>query len=446
MERPAIPPGGERPIRTAWGHLNAGSLSAAAAAGRSWGRRLGLSLADQGLVSSSHFLLNVMLARLLRPADYGAFATAYTAFLFLAGVHTALVAEPASVLGPARHSDRLDGYLRAAFRLDLGLCAALAAALLLVAAGLTAITSGGALIVGALAIATPLMLVSQLLRRACYVAGEVGRATAGSVCYAVAVVAAVLLISRPGLASPVAGLLALAAAAAVSLLVYLPRFRSRDPVADPGPASRELLRENWTYGRWMLAAGVAHWLGPGLYIPALAALVGLEAAGGFRAMMNLVTPFEQALVALGLLVLPRLAQGRSATGSPGRPVAALWLSTALLALPYALLLIVLGRPLIGWLYGGGSYLGFADLLPVFVAYVAVLSVSHGLALQVRADERTPLIFRSKLAAAAVSMTVGLGLALAWGARGAAVGLALAVGAECLVLAAGRRFRGKEPQR
>lgn len=61
------------------------------------------------------------------------------------------------------------------------------------------------------------MLLSQLLRRACYVAGEVGRAATGSACNAAVVVDTVLLIARSDLASPAAGFLALAVAAAVSL-------------------------------------------------------------------------------------------------------------------------------------------------------------------------------------------------------------------------------------
>ncbi len=141
MESQAIPPGRKRSVRAAWRNLNAASLSAAAAAGRNWGRRLGLGWADQGLVSSSHFLLAIVLVQLLRPADYGAFATAYAAFPFLAGMHTVTVAEPASVLGPAPHSDRRDAYFRATFRLDLSLSAVVAAKPLLVAAGLSAATS-----------------------------------------------------------------------------------------------------------------------------------------------------------------------------------------------------------------------------------------------------------------------------------------------------------------
>src|SRR3954470_23333844 len=52
------------------------------------------AIADQGLFAVSNLLVNVLLARGLAPAEYGAFATAYTVLLLVTGFHSALLIEP----------------------------------------------------------------------------------------------------------------------------------------------------------------------------------------------------------------------------------------------------------------------------------------------------------------------------------------------------------------
>jgi hypothetical protein len=39
-----------------------------------WAKKAGLAVLDQGLFTGSHFIINVLLARWLEPAQYGAFA------------------------------------------------------------------------------------------------------------------------------------------------------------------------------------------------------------------------------------------------------------------------------------------------------------------------------------------------------------------------------------
>jgi hypothetical protein len=71
----------------------AGLLGFELTAGRvkTWGIKSGLSILDQGLISSSGFLLSLMLARWLSSEVYGAFAVAYATLLFLTGFHSVLL-------------------------------------------------------------------------------------------------------------------------------------------------------------------------------------------------------------------------------------------------------------------------------------------------------------------------------------------------------------------
>src|SRR5439155_25742141 len=99
---------------------------------RKWGPRLGLSIADQGILSGANLVLNIVLARWLEPADYGAYAVGFSVFLFLSGFHNSLILEPMSVLGAWRRGSGLRRYLGQLVQLHAGLM--VATALLLIAA------------------------------------------------------------------------------------------------------------------------------------------------------------------------------------------------------------------------------------------------------------------------------------------------------------------------
>ena len=95
-----------------------------------WGARGGLAIADQALYAGAHFLLNILLARWLVPADYGAFALAYSAFLLIAALYAAVVLEPMAVFGPGRYSAHRQGYLGILLRAHLPLTLPAVASLL----------------------------------------------------------------------------------------------------------------------------------------------------------------------------------------------------------------------------------------------------------------------------------------------------------------------------
>ena len=56
---------------------------------------------DQGLISGSNFVIGVLLARWLLPAQYGAYALAFSVFLLVSFLHQALLTEPQRVFGPS---------------------------------------------------------------------------------------------------------------------------------------------------------------------------------------------------------------------------------------------------------------------------------------------------------------------------------------------------------
>ena len=79
-----------------------------------WITKGSLAVLDQGLISGSNFLIGILLARWLLPAQYGAYGLAFEIFLLLSFFHQALLIEPQRVFGPSDYPDCLARVLRRA--------------------------------------------------------------------------------------------------------------------------------------------------------------------------------------------------------------------------------------------------------------------------------------------------------------------------------------------
>src|SRR5207245_10376632 len=96
-----------------------------------WWRLSALSLVDQGLISGSGFILNLLLARWLPAETYGAFAVAFAVFLFASGFHNVLLLESLSVFAPGSYADRLRDYFQSQLKVNDVLAGTLSERLLL---------------------------------------------------------------------------------------------------------------------------------------------------------------------------------------------------------------------------------------------------------------------------------------------------------------------------
>ncbi|MDR7404951.1 MAG: O-antigen and teichoic acid-like export protein, partial [Armatimonadota bacterium] len=138
-------------------------------------------MADQGLFSGANFVVNVLLARWLSPAEYGAFAVALSIFYLLAGFHSAVLTEPMMVFGAGRYREHFREYLGMLLYGHWGISAIVALALGIAAFvfaryGSPAIANG----LAGLAVASPFLLFIWLVRRACYVPMQLVWAMMGS--------------------------------------------------------------------------------------------------------------------------------------------------------------------------------------------------------------------------------------------------------------------------
>jgi len=395
----------------------------------SWTTKGSLAVADQGLFAGSNFLLNVLLARWLAPADYGAFALAYSVFLLFGVFHTAILTEPMLVFGPGKYRERFPEYLGILLRGHFALMlpgAALLAATAFLLGWLYSPAVGRAFL--ALALAGPFILLLWLLRRAFYVRLNPGWSAVGGGVYLLILVAGILALRSAGRLTPATGFLAMAAASLITCLILFALLRPK--LAPESSTMRAVATDHWRYGKWAAAAAGVSWLPVNLYFIVLPAWTSLEAAGALKALVNLAMPVLHSSSAISVLLLPVLVR-KLRSGGPALMDRTLSLFLKLFVTASVLYLGFLWsfRGGIFHLLYGGRYADFTGLPVLLVGLLpAVISFSVNLGAGLRALENVRAIFWSWVGASCATSAIGLPLAMAWGVNGALTGLILSFAA------------------
>jgi O-antigen/teichoic acid export membrane protein len=389
-----------------------------------WGTKGSLALTDQALFAGAQFALNILLARWLDPAGYGAFAVAYSVYLLASAVHSALLVEPMMVFGSGRYLEKRRSYLGIVLRGHWLLTASMGLILFgvgLLVGRLNSRPVGHALC--ALGVALPLMLLLWLTRRAFFIEMRPGRAAAGSAVYFCTLVASVWWLRGEQMLTSAAAILAMGVSSLLAAVLQLTWLGSQWSHALAKLSARKVASEHWGYGRWVLAAVFPSWTLLGLYYLVLPIWFGLGASGALKAIMNLAMPASHSLVAAGALILPLMVRHRD-RGGFRLMRQTVWRVTALFvggAGFYFLILWLFRVRIISLLYGGKylEYSGLPVLLVGLVPLVTAGSVTFGAALS--ACERPDRVFWANVVASAFAVSLGLWMTADWGVLGAVAG-------------------------
>jgi O-antigen/teichoic acid export membrane protein len=389
---------------------------------RRWLLKGGASIADQALLSGANFVLNVLLGRWLEPAQYGAFALAYSLFLLLGTFHTAFFTEPLLVFGAGKYAGRFRKYISV---LAIGhMVIMVPIGLLLLGASVLLgrfYSSEAQRALSALALAGPVILLLWLLRRAFYVIVKPEWAVLGGGSYLVLLLGATSALRAAGRISPATAFLAMGASALPVCLLLAGRLRLHW-AAGGEPGARSVAVEHWKYARWATGSAALTWIPGNVYFTLLPVWVGLEGTAALRALTNMVMPVTHAISALSLLLMPLLArqEGQARMRRLMTTFLALFLAGAAV---YDLGLILFRRQIVQLLYGG-RYADAVPLVPLvgLLAFLAGLTSVLGAAL--KALERPDKVFWSYLVSSAVAVGGGIVLARTFGIAGALAGVLL----------------------
>jgi O-antigen/teichoic acid export membrane protein len=397
---------------------------------RTWSLRGIAAVVDQGLYSSSNFILNILLARWLAPVEYGAFAVAFAIFLFLSGFHNALLLEPMSVLGPGRYSDRIDAYLLVQMCLHFALTLPLALLLALVGIILRASYLGDPWLVQALigsGIALPFILLLWTVRRMFYILKRPAIAMFSSVLYVLFIGAGLWVMHSHNMVSLFTAFLWMGIASLLSSITIM-GIGSRWLVKYRHEALLPwnlILRDHWNFGKWILATAVLSVAVGQIQTFFLAGLLNLEAAGAFRAMQNFMLPIAQAVTAIAILGLPALAYdyGRGDLRSLRQKGLFITITLTGIAITYEILIWALAAPMERWFYGG-KYASYAWLIPLLGLIPVFTAMATGLSLILRAIQKPQVYLITGIVSSVTGLFSALMLTSSLGVSGAALSLVL----------------------
>ncbi|MGI8744318.1 MAG: lipopolysaccharide biosynthesis protein [Bryobacteraceae bacterium] len=385
-----------------------------------------LAISDQALFSGANFAVNILLARWLAPAEYGAFSLAYSVFLLFAVVHTALLIEPLMVFGSGKYQGVFPSYVRVLLRGHFALMAPGIVLLFITAFVLGKIYSPTAeRAFFGLALSGAAILLFWLVRRVFYVLLQPGWGVLGGALYFSTVMGCMWGLRAVGQLSTTTAFVAMGAASLLASLILFARFGFGWSEASE-PSFREVAADHWRYGRWAIASSAVSWFPGSIYYALLPAWQGLEATAALRALMNFVMPVLQAIAALGMLLVPMLVRDRD-SGGFHKMNRTMLLFLGLFcsgAVVYGLALWLLRGHIFQLFYAGkyGQYAGLpfllAGLLPLGTCATAVLG--DGL----RALERPDRTFWCYLGSVGSAMVAGIPLARVFGVTGALIGLHL----------------------
>src|SRR5882724_8559934 len=406
---------------------------------RTLGVKSAWSLVDQGLTALMGFCLTFLLARWLPAEVYGAYAIAFAGYLFVSGLHNVIVLEPMSVMGPSRHAHRLREYFRAQIAVHgilVGVCSAGVACVALVVWLIATRSPLSGAIAGS-GMALSFLLLLFLARRMCYVLQRPLTATLGS--------GTCLALTIPGLyvlrwfdqVRPFSVFLLIGAASLAGSCVVLRQIGAlrKSRVEAERIAWDLTLRENWSYGRWLVGSTILYSVSGSVQMFLAAAFLGLGAAGILRAMMLPASVMTQAVTAAGLLVLPGLSYdfGRGRVGLIRRKAVIVSGSLGAAGLCFAVVLwAVAGRA--EHLLFGGKYVAYAWIMPILALIPAANGLTMGFSAALRASQRPHYDLWANAIAAPIAIISAIGFIRWWGIAGAAAsmvtGLVVYMGANC----------------
>ena len=380
--------------------------------------RAGWNLADQALSSLTNAALSILIARSVDANAFGAFAVCFTIYSLALGCARSLVFEPLAV----RFSDAPEAEFRAAKKSALAAATLFGIGVGLVLLALAPVQSPelrDPMI--ALALTLPGLMLQDALRLAFIAEGRPQAATVNDLVWGVLQLGAAAALLLTDIPSATLFVATWGAAAGVAAADGLVRDRTR-------PAFRTAfrwLRAHFDLSRFFVGEYLAIMGAFQVAILLVGVIGGVDDVGALRAAQVLLGPLNILMFAIVSFSIPELVRRKSepprrlvlyALGLSGfHFLGTLIWSALLLALPDSA-----GRQLLGDAWEGGR-----EVLPAMAVTMAAVGAAIGAACMLRALGAVRETFRQSMLLAPLLLVFGLVGVWQGGAKGAAIGFAIA---------------------
>lgn len=345
-----------------------------------------VSVIDQAVVSGNTFITNLICVRLFTKEEFGIFAILFTIYLFLNQLQSAIVTTPLSVLSKGKGPREQRRYLSSTFLHQITLSGLICCLIVLAATfmeGLGYAESPFLPGLYALAFATVPLQVLEYLRRvlfAKFATVNALRLDAFFTAVNLILLMGVVIGQKGGVLGPsvlnptvVFGCMGLAAMAAIAV-------GFRNAVHDmelAGVRWSDSLRENWSFGKWVLGSqfGSVALIQANVWV--IAAIGGTAAAAVVEGTRILVAPLQVLMFGAGNLLLPFVADRYATEGENG--VTKLLRTNFLLwVVPFGVYVAIIGLAPETWIriILGEAYNGYGIVLLMWCGIYLVLGAQQ----------------------------------------------------------------------
>lgn len=379
-----------------------------------------LSLVDQALLSAVNMCTTVIIGRTCAKQQLGLYASGYSLVLFLTAVQTALISVPYTISSPRLKGEAHRVYkgstlLQQAALSTVGMLCFLFFGLF---ASPASRTQGLDKILLVLAIYAGLMCFRDFARRTSYAELNFDFALIIDGLMAAVQLGGIVTLAMIGTltAARALGIVGLATGIAGALWLVTSwkslRFSWKHSFVD--------FRQNWAFGRWLLASSVLWSICIDQYPWMLTALRGSSEAAVWASCYGVMAFLNPCVLALNNDAAPRVANDYASGGLVGlrKSVFRSAAIAALITLPLVFGLLVFGDRLVKLMYGG-KFAGAGGLVAIltigFWLYAFGLAFPYGML----ALKRPGLDFSINVLCFVAFLTGGVSMIRSYGALGAA---------------------------
>ena len=377
------------------------------------------TIADQTVVSFSHFFIAFVLARYVAEDIFGAFILIYSIMTVSLHICNALIYIPASVYGSGSPETVSRKY-------DLAVLASILQITLLSIITLAAIAffvkPDSPLAMASLGFIFPFgfLSIKDGLRKLLIIKGQAKRAflaDALSFLINVVFIALIHLQNKITMQSVyiIFGFSGLVGTAA-STVFLIPLLGRK-----AGGRIRDALLQNWHYGKWTLANQVVSVLGGRIPLFALAIITGLKSTGAMGVYIQIFGPLNMFYQAVDSFALPEttrrgLNKNRKKCWSFLKKIYSI---NGVVPLVYLFVPICFGRLMLDLLYKG-KYIDSYSCIYIIVAYYAIMYVVRPYSIYFLAMKAPNVVFWASFSKLGAMLILGVPLILLFRVYGAAV--------------------------
>ncbi|WP_299038889.1 hypothetical protein [uncultured Pseudokineococcus sp.] len=413
--------------------------TAAPTRGRALRRRAVWVVADQAVSSLANAALTVVIARTVSPAEYGAFALAFSVYSLVVALSQAVAGQVVVIHYSGAAADVIRRASASAAGTALLVGTVSAAVLLPLGLALGAPVRGVLLAVGLL---LPALLVQDAWRTVFVARGTPAAAFVNDVVWIVLQAASIGVLVVVGVDTAHPYVLAWAGAAAVAALVG-----ARQNGAPPSPRTAPAFLRGHTDVSLPTLANSAAILGAlQLSFVLIAVVAAVSDVGALRAAQTLLGPLNILGFAATSFAIPEIV--RREPGRRGLVLAALAISGTLVVVDLAWGAVLLLLPTAaGEALLGDTWAGAREALPGMIAYTCLIAATAGATAVMRAVNRSVLAFWTSAVLGPLVLVLSVLGAATGGALGASLGFAAAgalVLPLCWVLLARAARLGRRP--